>query len=57
MAQTIHDNWAAALKRVIGRFVRGNIPAQLLRILLPSEGKKKHEKARSVAERWRNRAA
>ena len=47
--------WNRLLKRTIGRFVRGNIAAQNLRIMLPDEQKKQHERARSIAEKWRNR--
>ena len=47
--------WNNVVKRTIGRFVRGNIAAQNLRILLPEEQEKQHEKARDIANKWRNR--
>jgi hypothetical protein len=42
--------WNSVVKRTIGRFVRGNISAQNQRVLLPDEQKKKHEKAKKIAE-------
>ena len=47
--------WNLVLKRTIGRFVRGNIAAQNMRILLPEEQKKQHERAREIADKWRKR--
>jgi hypothetical protein len=57
MRDNIYEAWSRTIKQVIGRFVRGNIPTQLLRILLPSEQKKNHEKARARAEQWKQRGA
>jgi hypothetical protein len=57
MRDNIYEVWSKTIKQVIGRFVRGNIPAQLLRILLPSEQKKNHKKARALAEQWKRRGA
>lgn len=53
----VGERWNDAIKRVIARFVRGNIPAQLKRILLRDEQKKKHARAVSIAKRWQNRSA
>jgi len=47
--------WNSVIKRTIARFVRGNVAAQKMRVLLPSEQKKKHEKAKQIAEKWRDR--
>jgi hypothetical protein len=49
--------WLALIKRTISRFARGNIAAQNQRLLLPGEQKKKHERAKKIAEQWRDRQA
>lgn len=47
--------WNRTVKRTIARFVRGNIAAQNLRIKLPEEQRQQHERARKIAEKWRDR--
>jgi hypothetical protein len=51
----VATTWNSVIKRTIARFVRGNIAAQNQRVLLPNEQKKKHEKAKKIAEKWRIR--
>jgi len=50
------EKWNDAIKSVIARFVRGNIPAQLKRILLREEQKKNHVRAVSITKRWQARS-
>jgi len=54
---SVAERWTKVVKRTIARFVRGNIPAQWERLLLPEEQEDRHKRARRIAERWRNRAA
>jgi len=51
----VEGAWNFLVKRVIGRFVRGNIAAQRHRIVLPKEQADRHRVAGEIAAKWRNR--
>ena len=46
---SIQAEWERIIRRVIGRYARGSIPAQERRILLPDAQRRERERAARIA--------